>query len=369
VEIYKDNKVGYVGKIPIRNLWLLMLYASDFYHDLDSSKIAFESNPDEIADLVAEILCRHVEKRLNQNLSHGYRDKVAEINRVRGRIEFLTTERKRLLDKGKICCRFQELTIDTPRNRYVRGALDVLEKIVVRNTLAHKCRNLSVSLERLGVWKEKPVNYNSSSERFGRHEIADRKMVIAADLAYSLLLPTEFLGQHSFSLYENSLTWLRKLFEKAIAGFYSVVLDKNEWQVSAGTRFNWQISSSTDKINTILPSMKTDIMLSRKSDGDKLIIDTKFNSITTSGWYRPESIRSGYIYQIYAYLRSQEIDHDANSLNSCGMLLHPSIGNEFDESVTIQGHKIRFCTVNLAQNPIEIRNQLIRLIEDNSYDS
>ncbi|MGU9978113.1 MAG: 5-methylcytosine restriction system specificity protein McrC, partial [Candidatus Oxydemutatoraceae bacterium WSBS_2016_MAG_OTU14] len=109
-----------IRKIPIRNLWLLMLYASDMYRDIGTRKVDVEDNPDEIANLVAEILCHHVETRLMRNLSYGYKSKVAIINRVRGQIDMLATECHRLLDKGKICCRYDELTIDTLRNRYVR---------------------------------------------------------------------------------------------------------------------------------------------------------------------------------------------------------------------------------------------------------
>ena len=351
-----------IGKIPVRNLWLLMLYASDLYRQIGTVNIAVEDNPEEIADLVAEILCHQVERRLMRNLSYGYQHKVAIIGRVRGRIDTLYTERHRLLDKGKVCCRFEELTVDTPRNRYVRAALEKLSQLVNNNNLGHRCRALGISLNRLGVSKEKPVGYNGKSERFGRHDAEDQKMVAAADLAFSLALPTEFSGQHHLALPDKNKAWLRKLFEKGIAGFYAVALDKSEWRVLAGKQFNWQIIDKTAGIDSILPSMKTDIIIERKSTGERLVIDTKFNSVTTSGWHREETLRSGYIYQMYTYLRSQEDDTDSTSLTANGMLLHPSVDAEVDESVTIQGHAIRFCTVNLGNEATKIREQLLRLL-------
>jgi len=213
-----------VGKIPVRNLWLLMLYASDLYRHIGTAKIAVEDSPEEIADLVAEILCHQVEQRLMRNLSYGYQHKVAIIGRVRGRIDTLYTERHRLLDKGKVCCRFEELTVDTPRNRYVRAALEKLDSLVNNNSLGHRCRTLALNLGRLGVHQDKPVGYSGKSERFGRHDAEDQKMVAAADLAFSLALPTEFLGQHHLTLPDKHKEWLRKLFEKGIAGFYTVAL-------------------------------------------------------------------------------------------------------------------------------------------------
>ena len=74
-------------------------------------------------------------------------------------------------------------------------------------------------------------------------------------------------------------------------------------------------------------------------------------------------MRSGYIYQIYAYLRSQENGNNPLSRNASGLLLHPSINGMIDESAIIQGHNIRFATVDLAAAAPEIRRQLLSVID------
>jgi len=364
IEVEQSAEAGerYIGKIPVRNLWLLMLYASDLYRQLGHDKVSVEDNPEEIADLVAEILCSQVDRRLMRNLSYGYRNKTDIIGRVRGRIDALYTERHRLIDRGKVCCRFDELTVDTPRNRYVRAALETLSNLVMRKIVAHRCRSLSMSLERLGVKPGKPPAYSASTERFGRHDAEDRKMIAAAELAFNLALPTEDEGISHLAMPDKEKHWLRKLFEKGVAGFYSVALDKTEWKVSAGRQCNWQIDARTDGVDAILPSMKTDIILENKVVGHRLIIDTKFNAITKKGWHRDQTLRSGYIYQMYAYLRTQERGEDSMSLNSMGMLLHPSVGVDMDESITTQGHQIRFYTVNLGESADRIREQLLELL-------
>ena len=111
---------GFVGRIPVRNLWLLMLYASDLFRTGGTAHVAVEESPDELPDLVAEILAHAVETRLHRQLSLGYRSREEWLTRVRGRIDVLTTARHQLLDRGLVACRFAELTIDTPRNRFVR---------------------------------------------------------------------------------------------------------------------------------------------------------------------------------------------------------------------------------------------------------
>ncbi len=354
---------GYIGRIPVRNLWLLMFYASDLFKHQGAGKIELKDAPDDIPDLVAELLIRIVERRLMRNLSFGYRNRQEDLSRVRGRIDHFRTERQQLLLRGRVACQFEELTVNTPRNRYVRAALNVLSGLVTRQVLAHKCRALAGNLFQMGVTGEKPSRVQVSTDRFGRHDSDDQQMVAAAHLAFELALPTEQSGTSHLTLPDKEIAWVRRLFEKAVAGFYDVVLSEAGWRVDAGKKINWQIEAKTDGIDRILPSMVTDIQLEHKGTSQRIVIDTKFNAIVTSGWYRAEILRSGYLYQVYTYLRSQERSCDPMSLNASGILLHPAIDKMADESVVIQGHKIRFATVDLSQSTHEIRERLLQIID------
>jgi 5-methylcytosine-specific restriction enzyme subunit McrC len=72
--------------------------------------------------------------------------------------------------------------------------------------------------------------------------------------------------------------------------------------------------------------------------------------------------RSGYVYQIYAYLRSQVGLGDPLADSASGLLLHPSVG-DVDQTAVIQGHSIRFATVDLAASAADVRAQLLRVCE------
>jgi 5-methylcytosine-specific restriction enzyme subunit McrC len=69
------------------------------------------------------------------------------------------------------------------------------------------------------------------------------------------------------------------------------------------------------------------------------------------------------LYQIYAYLRSQAGRGDPLADGAEGVLLYPSLGRDLDETVTIQGHRIRFVTVNLAYKASRILERLRSLLE------
>ena len=225
--------VRYYGKskVPIRNVWLLMLYASDLYrHTRDERITSIEENPDDIADLVAEILAGSVERRIRRNMSFAYQSRDAVLSRLRGRVDLLRTERGQLLRRGKIACRFDELTIDTPRNRFVRAALTRIANIVRRPDLARRCRVLATTLARMGVGTPTPHLNDLSISSFGRLDADDRQMVAAARLAFDLALPSESDGSSHLSRPYTERQWW-ELFEKAVAGFYSFVLKSRGWRV------------------------------------------------------------------------------------------------------------------------------------------
>ena len=356
-------------KIPIHNLWVLMLYASMLRTSAEA-RTQIEENPEAIVDLIAEILCQRIEHRLRKNLSFGYRNKSATLSSVRGTIDFLYSERHRLLDRGKIHCRFEALTVDTPRNQYVHASLrKIIPLIKDKNKeLSGRCRALATSLERLGVRVEKPLGYSPRND-CARGSIAnsgDTQMLAAAELVFNMALPSEDEGRYTLFNPSDESGWLRKLFEKAVFGCFDVCLDKSLWQVSPGTPFHWQFDddSKTSGINDIFPQMKTDIIITHKKTKKRLIIDTKFTSIIKKGWYRERTLSSNYIYQMYAYIRSQEKDGDQTSQNSQVMLLHPAIGENINESVVIQGHRFHFRTIDLSGASNLFRDQLIEIHKD-----
>lgn len=218
-------------------------------------------------------------------------------------------------------------------------------------------------MKAMGVSGDAPTRAQMSTDRFGRNDADDRLMVAAARLAFDLALPTEAAGTNVLNLPEREATWVRRLFEKAVGGFYDVVLQPQGWRVRCGGTLGWQIEQKTSGIHKILPTMRTDVVLDHAPSGRRIVIDTKFTSIVTSGWYREETLRSGYVYQIYAYLRSQVGRGDPLADCASGLLLHPSVGDAVDETVFIQGHGIRFATVDLTASSGEIRSQLLRLCE------
>ena len=337
-------------QIPIRNVWLLQLFASSLYRRLDTGLVAAEQNPEDLPDLVGRILVEEVTVRLHTGLSVGFQQATRNLHRVRGRIDVLKTERHQLLLRGQVSCTFDEIVTDTPANRLVKAAL---EKAAILTSGNPVYRSLALQLDAAGVRGPCPPLSAAPAMQRQRLLIRDRVMIAAAELLLTFAIPTTESGGRMLPLPSLEEGYLRKLFEFATYGFYRHRLVSEGWSVTHGQHLKWDMSAASPGIAAILPGMQVDVVLEHPDPSGagprRIVIDTKFTSVTKQGQYREATLASGYVYQIYAYLMSQDV-REVDS-KSEGLMLHPTVGDRLDEEVVIQGHRIRFATVDLMASP------------------
>ncbi|PWF24438.1 5-methylcytosine-specific restriction endonuclease system specificity protein McrC [Ancrocorticia populi] len=339
------------------NIWLLMVYASESREAINRSEVLLDGNPDELVDVIAELLHGKVQIRLRRNLTPGYVRRNDELRRLRGRLDLLRTERKRLVAKGKVVCSYEELTVDTPRNRMIRFALDKVSLRVSNEQLATGCRSLAAQFNHLGVSAIPPSQSEIVTDSFGRHDAGDREVVALARLALTMCIPTEQSGHNLIAEPDKADRWVRELFEKAVAGYYKVMLPSLGWLVKHHEHLKWPRDGQTTGFQGLLPGMETDITLRHQEAGRMIVIDTKFTSATTVDMYGSQRFKSGYLYQLYAYLRTQE--NQSNLAHSAsGVLLHPSVNELIDEAALVQGHIMRVATVDLNASAKQIRDRI-----------
>ena len=337
-------------QIPIRNVWLLQLFASSLYRTAGSATVAAEDNPEDLPQLVARILADEVTHRLHTGLTVGFRNTARPVTRVRGRINALRTERRQLLRRGQVDCRFDEIVTDVPVNRLARAALERASRLLPHDP---RYRSLALQLEAAGAQGPCPPLSRVPAMQRQRLLARDRLMIAAAELLLTLAIPTTDAGGKMLPLPDLEAPYLRKLFEHAAFGLYQHRLAPEGWVVTHGQRLKWQTSAESPGMSALLPGMQLDIALQAPSvhhrSTRRIIVDTKFTAITKPGHYRERTLDRDYVYQIYAYLMSQETP--ASDAKTEGLMLHPTIGEHVDEEVTIQGHRIRFATVDLTASP------------------
>lgn len=346
--------------IPLRNIWLLFLYAADLVQFKDTTQVAAESARD-LPELLARLLTGVVQQRLRRNLSRGYQPRHAVLSRLRGRIDVLATASGQLLEQGRVACRFEEHTLDTPRNRLVRAALEHLAVRLQVQELVHECKALSQLLGRMGVGSQKPSRSQLATDQISRNETTDLLMLSLAKMVFEAFIPSEEIGQSNAVMANADVHLVRRLFEKAVANALRIQLQPFGWQILRGRKLSWPVQAVSEGLDTHLPGMQTDIELLHPARKHKLVIDTKFTNIFTSSQFKEQVLRSGYLYQLYAYLRTQEDVTLGQGWRSEGMLLHPQCGGTVNAYVDLQGHRMKFVTIDLMSSAAEFERQLLSL--------
>jgi 5-methylcytosine-specific restriction enzyme subunit McrC len=350
--------------IPLRNIWLLFLYAADLVRFKNEASVEAEAARD-LPELLARLLVRVVQQRLRRNLSRNYQARHAVLSRVRGRIDLLATASGQLLEQGRVACRFEDHTMDSPRNRLVRAALDYLSTMMEASELVHECRALSQMLGHLGVSSQKPSRTALVTDQVSRNETGDLLMISLAKMVFEAVIPSQQVGSTQAVVADVDVHLVRRLFEKAVANALRIQLQPLGWKVQHGRKLNWPVVLASDGIAEHLPGMRTDIELVHTGKKLKLVIDTKFTHIFTDSQYKSEMLRSGYLYQLYAYLRTQEGLLNSQGIEcSEGMLLHPQCGQALDAYVDIQGHRMRFKTIDLMSSAEEFERQLLSIVSE-----
>ena len=148
---------------------------------------------------------------------------------------------------------------------------------------------------------------------------------------------------------------MARLFEAFVKNFYKIETD---FSVSSDS-ITWQFESDNAEDLEMLPTMLTDITLQSKSQ--KVIIDTKYYKEAFQTRFDKQKINSSNLYQLFSYLKNQETDTELTQ-NCEGILLYPSIQNDFVHSFKYENHKIRIISINLNQDWQNIRTDLLKIV-------
>jgi 5-methylcytosine-specific restriction enzyme subunit McrC len=344
---------------------LLLIYASNMLEELRSDEREAISSGDYDADLIgaiADVLVSEVEKRLRQQLSFHYHRREADLSRVRGTIDHLRTKAHRLLDQGRVACTFDELSIDSPRNRFIAATLRRASGIVTNPELRQRCATADFALQRLGVSARPPSRSELSRDRLARHQSRDRRMLDAAHLVDQMALPFHNAGSRLMPQLIRDEARYRTLFEAGVRGFYEHALGSKGWLVQH-PQLLW-LDDLGNEAATRLPRMQTDIVLLDPSRTRRIVVETKFKDAFVENRGKTTFNRD-FVFQLYAYLQSQSGFDDPSWDAAEGVLLFPVVNGreETDHSMKIQGHRVRFLSVDMTQDPSVIRQRWLSVVE------
>ena len=356
--------------IPIRNLWHMLLYAWNEVplHAVQGWMLDEAERAPTLDALLATILIRLMQQRLRIGLGHDYVAEERMFPGVRGRINFAETLKQRTLDRGQLIVEFQGYSANSPRNQIIRSTLARLLKVgqfgadlAWTGDIQQKLRTLIRDLDGISLIELNPDLIRRQLLAQSGHDHDYRLMLAVCDLIVQRHMPGGSEGHtpQVVPALDREALVLYHIYERFVANFYRIHL--TGWSVSAQKRLEWHAKEANER----LPLMVPDLVLQKTGSGpDRLIIlDTKFtaHSLVENQWGKP-IYDSAHMYQLYAYLKSQENVSEAHR-SALGILLYPAVGAKLSERIELQDHLIRIESVDLAAPWQEIEHQLLELIQ------
>lgn len=350
--------------IPVRNAWYLLLYAWDLVRWKSQWLGQSEAAP-ELLGLLARVLSDGTTSLIRRHLGRSFDQGKGEIRGVRGKVDFSASTKRLSFERGRPFCHFPELTIDTLRNRIIRSTL---------NRLAHDPRiragggraegerlryDLMVAVRAMdGVSLIEVQGADFAKLQLGRSDQAYRLPLAICELVYRLQMPEETSGDAPMvGLLRDELAFAR-LFEKFVRNFFRVHLPDC---VVKSEQLNWP-----DELGSAYaPVMLTDTTIeTRRGVRRRLVIDTKYYAQHLNQRYEGVGkVHARNLYQMYAYLRTQE-GRGEQFGSAEGALLYPSTGGYFAETMLVQGHRIHVRTLDLSASWQTIERDLLDLARE-----
>lgn len=337
------------GPITIRNVYVMMAYAFGAMRDEGRDRIASEPF-DHLHDLLAEILVRGVGAEVKRGLHRDYRRNREDLATVRGRIDITGTIATRSKVKGRLVCEFDEYEIDTPHNRVLKSVLILLIRSG-QTTPSRKgaLRRLLPYLD--GVTLIAPTSIRWATLTYHRATARYRMLMGVCELIVRGLLPTRSSGSTDLSSWisDEAMSSLYERFLREYYAFHHPELSPRASHVA------WDYDHASAVGAGQLPAMRTDVTLRHGSR--VLIIDAKFYSRTLQTRWEKETIHSGHLYQMLAYVNNADVDHSGTV---SGLLLYARTDAKSQPGldVMIQGNRIGARTLDLDTPWERVRSEL-----------
>ncbi len=341
-------------KIPIQNIYFLLCYAWDL---LQEGKVVdvYQEDLETTQDLFARVLESGTTHLIKRGLDRGYITDEVETGSPRGKIDVSATIKRNLLTRSRVHCSVDGLDYNVLHNQILKTTLGQLVR----------CKNLNKGLRdrlfglycRLHEIEDVPL----SSQIFGqvvihRNNRFYKLLLEICRLIHEGRLISEENGTAQFRDFLRDERAMARLFERFLFSFYRK--EQSEYSVSQDL-IRWQNVSASPKAMEYLPTMKTDISL---DNAERMIVmDAKYYREVFQSHYGSDSIHSGNLYQLYAYVSNLAL-REGGQRDIEGILVYPTVREVVDMEYEIQGHRMRIVNINLNQNWPEITKDLLLFI-------
>jgi 5-methylcytosine-specific restriction enzyme subunit McrC len=327
-------------QIPIKNIYYLLCYAWNKLEEKDRVTVSIDDKT-KLLDLFAMVLAKGSKMLLKRGIDKNYIDHTEEIAGVKGKLDVSNTLKRNLHFKQKTICTYDDFSANILVNRIL---VATIQRLLYTKDLDKGLKYDLIHIRRMlsGV-DEIDLNISLFAKiRLNRNNRFYAFIMNVCQIIYENTLPSEEKGSFTFLDFTRDDRQMNQLFESFVRNFYKIEL-RDIYKVS-GEIIDWQFTYSDPTATDFLPKMKTDITL--QNDFRKIIIDAKFYRETMVVNYDKQKIKSANLYQLFSYLLNQE-EEDPKTRTATGILLYPTIVEEYSLDFNYNNHSIQIRTVNL----------------------
>lgn len=334
----------------------MLCYAWDFPNRMN--KLSFGSEKfDHIYNLFARVYIYELNSLIKRGLHKDYRVEKEELATIKGKMMLEDSIKAQTMLRGRIICQYDHFSGNIELNQIIKTTITLLLMAPQLD------RELQKKLVKLRVYfsdiKEIELSQSLfSSLRFNRNNSHYRMLIHISELLARGLIVNDKQNNRLFADFfvEDQMA---RLFEKFVLSFYRVHLNSEIYKAHA-PKLKWRLDRDMSREElSLLPEMRTDIVVENKKEETQLIIDTKYyaQTLVTSNWTDSEKVRTSHLFQIFAYINNSNYRGAIN-----GMLLYPTTVKEVDAVFPMGGKCIYIKTLNLNAEWEEISGRLLSFV-------
>ena len=337
--------------IPVKNIYYMLAYAFQVLNEDGYKSVATEQF-NNVADLCSAILCRGVSLQLKKGLGREYISETEMLSGLRGRIDITESIKTQAMLRRQMVCTYDEFSVNTYKKQVIKNSMLTLLNVDNDKKRKKEIKKLLVFFDEVNELDVYSIQWN---QQYSKNDQTYRMLIAICYLVLKGLLQTTSNGSVKMMDFIDEQRMCR-LYEKFILEYYR----KEHPEITANaSQIPWIVD---DGVKDMLPIMQSDIMLSKENQ--VLIIDAKYYKNTMQTQFEKQTLHSGNLYQIFAYVKNKEAELEDKQHEVAGMLMYAKTDEDIvpDNKYSMSGNKIYVRTLDLNCDFLTIREQLDSIV-------
>lgn len=344
--------------VIVKNIYHMLSYAflslnMKEYEDIETEDF------DNVYDLFSEILNMGLSYQIKKGLYKEYVDRNDNLYTVKGKININRSIKNHISKDRRINCDYDEYSENNLFNQIIKTTIYLLlRQDDVEPDIKDQLKVKLMYFSEVDTIDPKTIRW--STIRFQRNNESYRLLLGVCQMILEENILSEETGTRKIKTFED-LQRMDRLYEKFLLEYY-----RREWPQFTVTDSWIDWATREGESTDMLPGMHSDIMLTYKNRC--LILDAKLykKSISHNSLSDRETLISGNLYQIFAYVKNKELEKNKNWDSVSGILMYAKTEDELqpDNIYHIGGNVIGAKNLDLNQDFTEIRKALDKVAND-----